>query len=150
MYATSQFIPFDPFLSGGIYCSAPHPAERRSPCSWTSQDCALRCVSGLPGTAIAGAPERRTGLLPGRSQEPPRHTSARGASMTPSPAFPWCHKHVLLLSRLPFGSCRSALTAHMFMPRSSWLETASRAGPAGKEVRDDGRLYHYPCLRGAR
>jgi hypothetical protein len=23
-YAPSQFIPFDPFLSGGMYCSAPH------------------------------------------------------------------------------------------------------------------------------
>ena len=95
-------------------------------CSCTSQDGALRSACRIAWTAIAGAPGRRTGLLPGRSQEPARLTSAGVYRWKPSPAFPLCHKHVFLLSRLPFGSLRSALTAHMFMPRSSWLETASR------------------------
>ena len=46
------------------------PAGRRSFCSCTSQDCALRSACRIAWTAIGGAPGRRAWLLPGRSQEP--------------------------------------------------------------------------------
>ena len=111
-----QFIPFDPFLAGGMYCSAPHgrpvltlmprcngsvPAARVSSltlssgwtpeacCSWTSQ--ALPRFSRGLQDCLDGNREALLHVARGcscTSQDPARLTSARGASMEAVSSFP--------------------------------------------------------------
>ena len=64
-YAPSQFIPFDPFLSGGMYCSAAAPFYRVV-FLWNAISGVSRCGGRYPYP-----PGEREGLLAGRRLQLP-------------------------------------------------------------------------------
>jgi len=123
-------------------CSTSSGWTPETGCSWTSQECTLRCASRIAWTAIQDAPGRRAWLLldvarpvPAYEREGCISDAVSSFLMVEQAKFARLKAPPIGLLALRFAALQSVLT-RKFLPalNSSWLETAFLPVTAGREV----------------